>query len=335
MAASALNFSSVQVVPTASPTGDIVVGEWDDTRQQYAAGSASGHVEVWEASDQGSGAWTLSSKWQAYNDSIHSFCWTPLKFGRKLAVCSSANGVSIWAKPIPEEDSQNSGALTPWELCVRLPKRASPTLSMAMGSSPAGRLLLVTASADGWLRVFEENDTLKLKEWQLQTEFPFISATKVGGNRCFCNRISLSWSPLPGQGQTPLFLLGSQGNYPGSNTAQVFQQSEVFNMWKNLASLSKPDEADPAVYDVSWAPNSGRPDDFLALAVDQSLHIWRLNFETLGVEREAILKHGSKVLQVAWDLGGLRVASVGIDGIVRLWRNNFDGKWEEFARVEK
>ncbi|KAL5984694.1 epoxide hydrolase, soluble (sEH) [Asimina triloba] len=83
-----------------------------------------------------------------------------------------------------------------------------------------------------------------------------------------------------------------------------------------------------------------RPYEVLAIATSKGIAIWHLdlNPDTDGrfsVEKVALLSgHDGEVWQLEWDMSGMTLASVGSDGMVRLWQSNLNGVWHEQAVLE-
>ena len=175
-------------------------------------------------------------------------------------------------------------------------------------------LRIATASADGFVRMYEAIDVLNLSHWPLQEEF----LGHVNGVTC------LAWNPSILD--VPMVVLGADKN------ATVWAYHTSLHRWQTVTSLVGHSES---VLDVSWAPQLGRSYHVIATASkDHTLRIWKLkwsttdNVPTITVETICIGKHdGAEVWRVEWNVTGTMLTSSGDDGSVRMWKRDFEGTW--------
>lgn len=172
-------------------------------------------------------------------------------------------------------------------------------------------LRLATASADGFVRLYEAIDVLNLSHWPLQEEF---LADKEGVN-------CLSWNPS--QFDVPMIAVGSN-----TLIAKVWVYNNAYNRWQACADLTGHTDI---IHDISWAPNMGRSYHLIATAgKDHTLRIFKLRTisNNYQVEQVACLTHhNSQIWRVEWNVTGTMLASSGDDGTVRMWKSDYEGNW--------
>lgn len=112
--------------------------------------------------------------------------------------------------------------------------------------------------------------------------------------------------------------------------AKVWGYNSTYNRWQILAELSGHQQG---IHDVAWANNMGRSYHLIATTSrDRTLRIWKLTLREsqfqYDVKQMAMLHHdNAEVWKVEWNVTGTMLSSSGDDGIVRLWKSDFDGNW--------
>jgi nucleoporin SEH1 len=277
----------------------------------------------------------------AHNDSIWRLSWAHPEFGQLIASCSQDKFVHIW------EEQENLSAksktdrrwwqkktqLTDSKECVRDVKFAPRHLGLKIAS----------ASADGFVRIYEATDVFTLNYWPLQESFQAEKVT--GADKDSDNGLlSLSWNDSPFE---PAKIV--VGGYSGKAAIWTYDTSGGWRKELTLGEQNK--EQNRVISDVAWAPCMGRsyhliatadmtdkiqiyeivrPSDGGALRLDeppQTLSIKSDEDESSGMQR-------GNVWRLAWNATGTVLATSADTGL-DLWRRNFEGKWERVQSIPK
>uniref|UniRef100_A0A7N0RC20 Uncharacterized protein n=1 Tax=Kalanchoe fedtschenkoi TaxID=63787 RepID=A0A7N0RC20_KALFE len=265
--------------------------------------------------------------------SIDKVVWLPAEFGQAVACIFADGSFALW------EETAQDGQELKWKLCVQFLRQSIRVLDLQFGTSGT-RLKMVAAYSDGYVRVYELPDPLKLDIWQLQGEFLNMvdSITNFGKATCFSSCIS--WNPCRDESQPSSFVVGFSSDIPQLNSSKVWEFDDAHHRWLPVAELSLPGDNGDCVSTVAWAPNIGRPFEIIAIATGKGISVWNIGSNPdpdgrLSVERAAFLSAhgGGEVWQMVWDMSGMTLASTGADGVVRLWQSNLNGVWHEQASI--
>ncbi|KAG9448409.1 hypothetical protein H6P81_014537 [Aristolochia fimbriata] len=295
-----------------------------------AAGATDGTVFIYDTPEQGSPSFVRSFKWKAHDQTVLKLQWAPPEYGDALACICADGTVSLWEE-IQEETLM-------WKLCKIFEGSGTKALDLQFGGT-ATSLRLVIAYSDGHVKVYELLDPLELDKWQLQAEFQNVIDSVSRFVKPLCSSASIAWKPRQGANQQTSFVLGVNSDHPQFNSSKVWEFDEAYQRWLPVADLTLPEESGDPVYAIGWAPNIGRPYEMVAVATSKGIAIWhlKLNSEMDGripVEKVALLSgHDGEVWQLEWDMGGMTLASVGSDGMVKLWQANLKGVWHEQATI--
>lgn len=327
-------------IPTAAAAADmecssfslsdsVLHTSWNYSGERYAAACNDGSIQIWSRrNESGDAPFSCTSQWKAHNGPVLKVVWAPPEFGDMVVSCSTDGCVTLW-----EEVAEGDGDDT-WRLCSHLEQSQTTVLDVQFGNCLSG-LKLVTAGADGHVKIYETTNTLELKHWQLQAEFSSVPALKEGTGKVSCTAASISWRPPVDSIQRPVFVLGYCSSSQQVGPAKVWEFAEAYQRWQLLTELAEPNEKLEPVHHVSWAPNVGRPYELIAVSSGRAVSIWRLEFSSdsqgrISVSRVAHLQdHNSEVWHLDWDMSGMTLATSGSDGNVRLWQASFGGQWQQ------
>ncbi|KAF9602083.1 hypothetical protein IFM89_024850 [Coptis chinensis] len=259
--------------------------------------------------------------------------WVPPEYGDAVACICADGTLLLW-----EEVGEDSQSIK-WIKCKHFENNESKALDLQFGASFTS-LKLVAAYSNGFVKVYELQDPLDLKKWQLQAEFQNVIDSVPMMGKPSCLSASISWNPQRGENNQSSFSLGFNSELPQFNASKVWEFDEAHQRWLPVAELALPGDKGDQVYVVAWAPNIGRPYEVIAVATGKGIAIWHIGLMPdtdgkLSVEKVALLSgHEGEVWQMEWDMGGMTLATTGSDGVVRLWQSNLNGVWHEQATLE-
>jgi len=306
---------------------------WNFSCHRFAAASNDGFLRVWDRKDHGTGAFSCTSAWKAHDGPVLKVVWAPPEYGDVVVSSSTSGSVSLW-----EEVGQSDGGKK-WTLLSQLQDAKTSILDLQFANCLSG-LKLVMAGADGIVKLYETIDSIKLKQWQLQAEFPNLVDMKEVNAKVVCTSSSISWRPPVDSAQRPVFVLGYTTSFQQFCSAKVWEFAEAQQRWQMIAELRESDEKPESVHHVSWAPNVGRPFELIAVASEKAVSIWKLQFPLNSRGRLVVIRaahlphHNGEVQHLDWDIVGMTLATSGKDGNVRLWQANVSGQWQQQGIVE-
>ncbi|EQC36043.1 hypothetical protein SDRG_06780 [Saprolegnia diclina VS20] len=308
----------------SSQHGDFIHDmSFDFYGKRLATCSSDRKIKIWEKDAQ----WQLQYEWTAHQASVWKVTWAHPEYGQIVASCSFDRTVIVWEESMAKPPSQASliaadgqvAAQSPaWTLQAQLTDARESVHDVKFAPRHLG-LRLATASADGYVRMYEASNPMNLSEWTL----PEIFMADAEGATC------LSWNS--NRFDMPMILVG--GN---SNVAKVWGFTTA-RQWHVLAELVGHKDI---IHDVCWAPNLGRSGHYLATASkDRTIRIWRMKLtsnrqELSEIKPVAIQDHGSfEVWRVQWNVTGTMLASTGDDGTVRMWQQDQQQQWQCVSTV--
>ncbi|KAF0741052.1 nucleoporin-like protein [Aphanomyces euteiches] len=304
--------------------------------KRLATCSSDRKIKIWEMDDNKQ--WQVQSEWTAHQASVWKVAWAHPEFGQIVASCSFDRTVIVWeeslSKPPPslplstvssisssQFHGEGPGPLSsqPWTLQATLTDSRESVHDVKFAPRHLG-LRLATASADGYIRMYEAANPMNLSEWTLPENF----LADVDGATC------LSWNSS--RFDIPTILVG--GN---SNVAKVWGYNST-RQWHVIAELVGHTDI---IHDVAWAPNLGRSCHWLATASkDRTIRIWKLKLnspsrqELSEVVQVTTKDHGAfEVWRVQWNVTGTMLASTGDDGTVRMWQQDHKQQWQCVSSV--
>jgi nucleoporin SEH1 len=234
-------------------------------------------------------------------------------------------------------------------------------------------LRLASASADGIVRIYEAIDAMNLNHWKLEAEIEENTEEEAGKgdghggqgnnyhsaggseNSSFNENMGascLSW--CTGRFEPATLVVGYS-----SGRVSVIRYDDDKRSWLEMIHL--PGHATPrgvprGVLDVSWAPNVGRSFHLIATCgKDNQLKVHRIqrgnrgggssSGDANGVSgsgsgsgliyegRTEVLDESQATWRCQWNVTGTVLASSGDGGMVKLWKNDFQGRWKCVSQI--
>ncbi|CAG0898372.1 unnamed protein product [Darwinula stevensoni] len=323
------NSSSIVFARTISADHKDLVHDvaFDFYGRRVATCSSDQTVKVFNLGDDNS--WHCTASWKAHSGSVWKVTWAHPEFGQVLATCSFDRTATVWEEIVTSASSTQQAHPTHWVKRTSLVDSRTSVNDVKFGPKHLG-LQLATCSADGIVRIYEAPDVMNLSQWSLQHEIN----CKL---QCSC----ISWTPLKTWSSPPMIAVGSdEPNLTAGPKTFIYEfQCTDSPQWVRVDSLK---EVTSPVHDLSFAPCLGRSFHILGIASRDVLLIKikplpketsQASGETSSSKYEITIlarlpDHPPTAWRVAWNLTGTILASTGDDGNMRLWKANFDGRWE-------
>lgn len=233
-------------------------------------------------------------------------------------------------------------------------------------------LRLASASADGIVRIYEAIDAMNLNHWKLEAEIEenteeedgkgggrgsqgnsTVAADVADSNSSFNENMGascLSW--CTGRFEPATLVVGYS-----SGRVSVIRYDDDKRSWLEVIRL--PGHATPrgvprGVLDVSWAPNVGRSFHLIAsCGKDNQLKVHRIQRGNRGggsssgdtnsvggsgigliyEGKTEVLDESQATWRCQWNVTGTVLASSGDGGMVKLWKNDFQGRWKCVSQI--
>ena len=337
---------------------------FDHFGRRIATCSSDQTIKIWQRSENG--RWYKSCSFPAHEATIFKVKWSNPDFGSILASCSSDKSVIIWEEKLkgPSGRSLANSLMTEEdENTTTFIQRAKFTDSketiedIKFGPKSMG-LVIATASADGYMRIYKASDLVNMTQWTLNAE---IRVNSLGIN-------SISWNKNPPP-DTWMVIIGAKDantSFMNKSTLMKGQISDQFSqtttenvtplnedkllmvyigrekdqkeketIWSSLGELRTDDVVHKnAVNDVSWSLLGGRSYHILASCGKDGVFIWYVRFEEdegknirTEILRTQILNNNVTVWKVSWNIMATLLSYSAQDHKVRICKCGPDRKW--------
>lgn len=340
--------------------------------RRFATCSSDKNIRVWDLKaagkseaegDASDSHYSCSEISRAHQSSIWRLSWAHPEFGQLLASCSEDRTTCIWEEQesiggggeyIKKNDRAISGKQTTgqrWTLKTTLSESRKSVNDVEFAPRHLG-LKIATASADGFVRIYEAPDVFSLNMWQLEQSIeveqtvpvPLSSQTAAGeagggggasSSKSEHGLTCLTWNVCPFE---PAKL--AVGGY--SSRAVVLTQDTNDNggptKWREECVLG---EHTGIIHDIAWAPAMGRSYHLIATASrEPSFKVHTLqrlengSLQYTATQTIEAVGH-SAIWRVAWNATGTVLATSSEDGIVALWRKDFLGVYKCVQEVSE
>jgi WD40 repeat protein len=131
--------------------------------KRFASCSSDKHIKIWTLDDE-SGNWTSVDISRAHQDSIWRLSWANPEFGQLIASCSEDNTICIWEEQ--ESIIASDSSRERWIRKIKLSNSKKSVNDVKFSHRSLG-LKLASASADGYIRIFEAPDVFDLNKWDM------------------------------------------------------------------------------------------------------------------------------------------------------------------------
>lgn len=245
--------------------------------------------------------------------------WAHPEFGNLIASCSDDKNIKIW-----EEKESVTTAPSKWENRAKLTESKKSVHDVKFAPRHLG-LQLASASADGYIRIYEATDVFSLNYWQVQESFQINSKSNDSVDH---ELTCISWNECPVEPAKLAIGTSKYATIWGVGSNGKWREEDILH-----------EGPDKAVCDIAWAPVMGRSFHQIALAYrDKYVKIYKLKrLEDGSIKSEepaSVMDCGTNVWRIAWNATGTVLATCGDDGKLKLWRKNFAGTFECIQEME-
>lgn len=233
-------------------------------------------------------------------------------------------------------------------------------------------LRLASASADGIIRIYEAIDAMNLNHWKLEAEieentedgnYNIEGGGRIGsnhGSRGNAHSADASENSSSNENLGASCLSWCTGRFEpatlvvgySSGRVSIIRYNDEKRSW--LEAIRLPGHATSrgvprGVLDVSWAPNVGRSFHLIAsCGKDNHLKVHRIKRENrddrggnsggsgsglIYEGKTEVLDESQATWRCQWNVTGTVLASSGDGGMVKLWKNDFQGRWKQITAV--
>lgn len=311
---------------------------YDFYGRRLATCSADKCIKVWDLNSDGE--WVLSGQMSGnisdgHTQAVVRVAWAHPEFGTILASCSEDHSVIIWKEEVM------ANAERQWVRKANLTDARQGVQDIKFAPHHYG-LELAAGSKDGFVRIYKAEDSMKPNpHWSLVHEFE--AASRKMEVRC------ISWNPS--RFDTRMIVVGCTApRQPDSesteSTVMLWSFNESYRKWLPLPILGDSPTSD--VWSVSWAPNMGRRQHYIACCsrdAREHLRLWEIpagesmfEHDEQGKGAKQCVKplmlqpSSSQTRRVEWNVSGTVLAASGDGGEVLLWsRDHFSQEWKNDA----
>jgi nucleoporin SEH1 len=129
--------------------------------KRFATCSSDKHIKIWSM-DESKGTWVACDIPRAHQNSIWRLSWANPEYGQLLASCSEDNTICLWEE---QEATKTSSGSDRWKK-FKLASCKCSVNDVKFCHRSFG-LKLASASADGFLRIYEALDIFDMNKWDL------------------------------------------------------------------------------------------------------------------------------------------------------------------------
>jgi len=310
------------------------------------------NIRLWDLNEE-TGEWKNTEIPRIHNESVWRLSWAHPEFGQLFASCSEDRTICIW-----EEQESTTQSSNRWQNKAQLSESKKAVNDVKFSPRHLG-LKLASASADGYVRIYEATDVFSLNYWQLQESIMVEETSDMGGGGggegggggggggsgggggggpggpagggdSEHGLTCLSWNECPFE---PAKI--AVGGY--SKRAVVLTLDN--GRWREECKLG--DASSGIVHDIAWAPAMGRSYHQIATASRESsckIHVLKRTDTGLEYDREAYQEvksqSGSPIWRVAWNATGTVLSTASDDGSMTLFRKDFQGRFQQVSSFE-
>ncbi|MEW5301758.1 MAG: hypothetical protein WDW36_004596 [Sanguina aurantia] len=254
--------------------------------------------------------------------------WSHPESGRLLAVAGQDGEVTFWEAPVHARSAAPTGEGLHYRHLSSLRCSTGRPIRQVLFAPVQLGLIVVAASDDGCVHMFEADTVMSPREWTLQSK---LQVGPMG------QQPSLCWRPFS-TGTAPMLAAAC------GPSVQIWQHDLAHLKWKLHAELQS--SSRQPICCLDWAPAMGRPVELLAAGSGSCADVFVLSRDEGGSsssggggggvvgELYEALQHQGAVWKVEWDLLGISLA-VGTDAQrVYVWRADLAGVWRTTSLLE-
>ena len=330
---------------------------FDYLGRRIATCSSDQTVKIWQKHD--TGKWIKVCSFVAHDATIFKVKWAHPDFGSILATCSYDKTVIVWEEkkkpplktPVNTFLSEEEELATTFVQKAKLPDSKESIEDIKFGPKHLN-LMLASASADGYLRIYEALDLINLAQMKLSYT---VQVNSLGINSISWNKNPYNPAMIAVGAKDPetsfmnknvmrVQTLEQISQITYENTVAPLNEDKLLsvyvcheNRWNPLGELRKGDRRhDVAVNDVSWALLNGRSYHVVASCGKEGVYIWYIKFEedparvakpVMEVLEVQHITDDIPVWKVSWNVMATLLAFSGQDNKVRICKCGYDKKW--------